>query len=154
MTACWIKVMFVVCVLNSAEYGSSSLFYSSVTAQLLPESLRLLLDLYSHLFFFLLVNRLKAAVCNSWSWEVFFAVVFSVWFFDYWNKLQKCSCDGFKDGSSFLALHRKEGLILNSLSRDSTISSQYKFYLVAGNIQRYMSCLTWDTIYSLVGREH
>ena len=66
--------MFVVCVLNSAEYGSSSLFYSSVTAQLLPESLRLLLDLYFHLFFFLLVNRLKAAVCNSWSWEVFFVV--------------------------------------------------------------------------------
>lgn len=57
--------MFLVCVLNSAEYGSSSLFYSSVTAQLLPESLRLLLDLYFHLFFFLLVNRLKAAVCIS-----------------------------------------------------------------------------------------
>ena len=52
--------MFVVCVLNSAEYGSSSLFYSSVTAQLLPESLRLLLDLYFHLFFFLLVNRLNS----------------------------------------------------------------------------------------------
>ena len=66
----------MVCVLNSAEYGSSSLFYSSVTAQLLPESLRLLLDLYFHLFFFLLVNRLKAAVCISCSWEVFFVVVF------------------------------------------------------------------------------
>ena len=34
--------MLRVCILNCAEYGSSSLFYSSVTAQLLPESLRLL----------------------------------------------------------------------------------------------------------------
>ena len=32
LPACWIKVMLVVCVLNSAEYGSFSLFYSSVTA--------------------------------------------------------------------------------------------------------------------------
>ena len=43
--ACWIQVMLVLCRLNCAEYGSSSLFYSSVAAQLLPESLRLLLDL-------------------------------------------------------------------------------------------------------------
>ena len=101
--------MFLLCVLNSAEYGSSSLFYSSVTAQLIPESLRLLSDLYFHFsqFLFLLVNRLAAAFSISWRWEVLVVLHSS-------QELQKSSCDDLKDESNIQGFKLKKDLVCSN----------------------------------------